>query len=929
MGATVVLFDGENVAGGAYTDLEGAYTIKAQAGEYMLVINYLSFISDSLKNISIKGGETQFFESILMPEMAANEDLAVIITARRDQASTTTLFNKKRTSVNSIDGISVDLIKRTGDPNVAAAMQRITGVTVEGGKYIYVRGLGDRYSMTTLNGAEIPGLDPNRNSVQMDIFPSALIDNIVVYKNFTPDLPGSFSGGLVNVVTKDFPDKLYMEFSATTGYNTQASLKDDFISYETGKLDFLGMDDGTRDIPRFIQDLPNGVPPISFTDKEKAYQLDEASKSFETGMTPFDKNSFLNQNYQFSLGNQYELGGRPIGFIASLSYRNTYSLYNDGRLTRWENNGTSDNPASSLLLERDLSERLGTREALWGALAKISYKPSAKSKVGLTFMHNQSGESKARSLQGPLPSDAPDLIYQTREVSYEERKLDAVQLSGEHAGGKLKVNWIGSGAFSSVNTPDLRLFNNDFVVRPGNDTIYNIQPNLYPAPFRIWRNLSEIHGNAKADFELPFNQWSGRESKFKFGLSGLAKSRDFSETRFQYSVERPLSQGYAGDPVSYFSDDNLGIQNVDTFPGYLVYDFGNHITDASEDRNIYTGQQYIWAAYLMTEIPLVDRLRLVGGIRYEGTEMQTNSNEGGYYQFDPEVGGLTFVSGPAKMQLHDVLPAAHLIFSVNEFMNFRTGYSRTLARPTFREFASFSSLTTDGSGLVTGNPGLERTLIDNFDFRWEWFPSPSEVISVSAFYKQFHNPIEVVQVPEAPNLEFTWRNVPKAETYGVEFELRKTLGFISPKLENLQFGGNLAIIRSQVDQDPSLLNLIQSVDPFRETRRPLQGQSPFAANAEIAYVNDSIGMQLSLSYNVFGDRIAVVGAAEPDVYEQSRGLLNFSISQKLGEHFSLRLRANNLLDPAFKMTQTYRDTEFIFSNYKAGRTFSLGLTYNW
>ncbi|MEM9717900.1 MAG: carboxypeptidase regulatory-like domain-containing protein, partial [Bacteroidota bacterium] len=362
LGATVRMFQDGTMKGGAYTDVEGSYTISAAPGAYTLIISYLSFINDTVEVEAIDG-EVTFTETNMFLTMEIRKDLEVVIVAKANQASDVTLFRKKLKSINTIDGVSADLAARVGAPTAAAAMTRVTGVTVEGGRYVYVRGLGDRYSLTTLNGAEIPGLDPDRNTVQMDIFPSNLIDNIIVYKNFTPDLPGSFSGGLVNVITKDFPEKFTFSLSGSAGFNSQASNEDQFLSYQTGDTDWLGFDDGTREIPGFIQGLPNGTIPnrdqVGLT-VEDAQAIETASQAFNGSMFPIFDKSGLNYNFQASVGNQFNIGRgkRPLGFIATLSYRSNYDHFVDGIERRFKN---TDSTATTLNNELNLRSNESSR----------------------------------------------------------------------------------------------------------------------------------------------------------------------------------------------------------------------------------------------------------------------------------------------------------------------------------------------------------------------------------------------------------------------------------------------------------------------------------------------------------------------------------------------------------------------------------------
>ncbi|MEM8899725.1 MAG: carboxypeptidase regulatory-like domain-containing protein [Bacteroidota bacterium] len=549
LGATIRLLSDGAIKGGAYSDIEGSYSIKAAPGTYSLIISYVSYINDTINNVIITGSEVVFYETLLFESLQIREDLAVEITARRNQASTVTLYNTKRNSINTIDGISLDLVKRTGDPNVAAAMQRVTGVTVEDGKYVYVRGLGDRYSKSLLNGAELPGLDPNRNTVQMDIFPSNLIDNILVYKTFTPDLPGDFTGGLIDVKTKDFPDRFTLSVSTSWGFNDQSSFLgegDGVPTQQNGGTDWLGQDDGTRAVPNIIQ--TGGVPSVTFdvNDEATIRQIDQASKSFETPMYPeFNGTTFMNHNHQVSIGDQFDLGGRPFGYIIGLSYRNSYSFFdgtvdldNTNRETeftfsgasqgRFKNTGTVGSPVSELNTEVALADVTSRRNVLWGTLIKLSYKPRTAHKFSVNYMRNQSGRSQATHLQGTVPVDNVGEGLNSTVLGYMERALDVYQASGDHAflDGKLKANWIVSYSQSRQDEPDLRFFASSFTFNNFTSR-YNLEINdaQYNLPSRFYRDLEEDNLNVKLDLEAPI-KFNDRDGKIKLGGSLTQKERD-------------------------------------------------------------------------------------------------------------------------------------------------------------------------------------------------------------------------------------------------------------------------------------------------------------------------------------------------------------------------------------------------------------------
>lgn len=945
LGATVRLLQDGAVRGGAYSDIEGSYSIKAAPGTYSLIVSYVSYINDTISNVIITGDEVVFNETLLFESLQIREDLAVEITARRNQASTVTLYNTKRNSINTIDGISLDLVKRTGDPNVAAAMQRVTGVTVEDGKYVYVRGLGDRYSKSLLNGAELPGLDPNRNTVQMDIFPSNLIDNILVYKTFTPDLPGNFTGGLIDVRTKDFPNQFTLSVSTSWGFNDQSSFLgegDGVPNQQGGNTDWLAFDDGTRELPQFIQDLRanGGVPTPVFDLSDPANvntlnQIDQASRSFDTNIFPTnDGNTFMNHNHQISIGDQFELGGRPFGYIVGISYRDSYSFYDGSvdvtdngsggvnfdfsgaQIGRWKNTGSAQNVSDQLNRELELADTQAGRSVLWGTLIKLSYKPRTAHKFSVNYMRNQSAETTSRSMRGNIPSDDESLGFETRVQRFLQRSLDVIQLQGDHAffDGKLKADWIASYTKSRQDDPDLRFFSNDFTLVGENQFNFSIQPNLYPEPSRFFRDLDEENIDVKLNFFVPVSM-NDKEGKIKFGGSYTFKDRSFEELIFEFAGGAAANR-YDGSPERYFADDNLGAFAQELTPNFSLAQYRIFLEDASEDRNSYIGDQTVVGTYAMAILPLTPKLKFQGGARVEITDAVTTSRDTSLTQ--------------GILDLTDILPAGNFVYALQDNMNLRAGYSRTLARPTFREFSPFVSFDFVQDFLLVGNPNLERTLIDNFDVRWEWYPTPGEVISVSGFYKDFDGPIEKVIEPRAGGSvqELTFRNVPRARALGLEFELRKNLGFIGPFFEPFQLGMNASLIRSEVDIDPAELALLRSVVPDRSADRPLYGQSPYAVNGELAYLNDSLGIKASLSYNIFGERIAVVGGINPDIYEQPRGLLNFSISKSLGNRWSARIRANNLLNPEYKFTQDYEGEEYIYQLFTVGRTYSLSFTYN-
>lgn len=906
IGATVVV---EGTSTGSASDIDGNYRIdNLSEGVYVLRVSFVSYAVKTVRDVTVKKGEVTLLDIQLSSSDVQLEEVTVTAKMERNTENSLQLLQKKSAVVQ--DGISTQLISRLGDNDAGAAVKRITGVSVEGGKYIYVRGLGDRYTKISLNNAEIPGLDPSRNTIQLDLFPSTLIDNIQVLKTFSADLPGDFTGGFVNLAAKDFPDNFLLQVSAGYTFNTNATFNSSFLADNGGKLDFLGMDDGTRQLP----DLAQGSIPrtaLAGSNAALAQQLDNTTKAFNKNLYPVENAPFLNQNYAFTIGNRLKLGGRTLGWVASLNYQSQAEYYNNGTTGRYTLSTTSAEGLNNILLAKD---RRGTRDVLLGGMLNLAYKLNENHKIGFTAMRNQSGSSLARSQEGLLPSDFSDdgsQIFQTRTLQYLQRSLNFFQFKGEHLwpdASQLKLEWHSAYTLSAQDEPDLRFFANDINYTASGDTLYAVTPSVYRVPSRFYRQFNENTLDNKVNLSFGFRQWSGLAGKVKTGFSLLLKDRQFSERRINYE---PNNATYNGNPSDYFSDANMGIVGQNQF-GYL---FGLTAQDYSELRNNYDASQSVIAAYISTDLPISRKFKANMGVRMEMTDIEVQSHDE--------------MLEAGKVKQTDFLPALNLVYEVVENMNLRSAYSRTIARPTFRELAPFFSFDFIGDFVLVGNPQLQRALIDNFDLRWEYFFRPGEMLAVSGFYKRFTNPIETVIEPSAQNTELSYRNVPNANVWGAEFEVRKKLDFVT-LLQNFSLGLNLSLIQSQVDINADELALIRATDPNAPATRPMFAQSPYLLNAVLNY-NSPKGLDMNLNFNVAGKRLVVVSAgATPDVYEQPRAMLNFAVSQKLGsnERWKITLRANNLLNSAYNATNLFNEKSFAYQQYKTGRDFGLSVQYN-
>ena len=877
---------------GAVANLDGNFTIQnLKPGIYTLKCSFISYESSIKKDIMVKSGENTSLNIRLSTTQV--QLAAATVTARHIRNTENAIVNMQMKSATSVNGISAKEISMNGDKNAAASLQRVSGVTVQDGKYIYVRGLGDRYSRTDLNGSMVPSMDPSKNNIQLDIFPGNIIENMMVYKTFSPELPGNFAGGYVDIQTKKFPEEYTLSFGGSIGYNTQSTFNSNFKTYAGGKTDFLAFDDGTRAIPT----AAHGDIPFRYEDDQR---LDHITASFNKVMEPSKKTVPFNHNFNFSVGNQKKAFSKKMGYLFSVNYNRDYRYYENG-----ENGHYTLSTANSPFLQRDLQykDSRGIDYVLWGMMGSASIELNKNSTITMNLLRNQGGSSVSRYQEGW--NNYHEVYVQTRSLLYSQRSFTSGQLLGTHKINKLEVKWMGSYSVSRQDQPDLRFFTNIYEVSPNNeDTVFVIDPAKQDVPARYWRSMKEQNMEGKLDLALPF-QFANRKTKLKFGGKYLCKDRDFSERRFDINDNNDSYNGSVGD---YLADENIGM-NAPSYPA----NYGVFVSDATQISNTYTAYQNIFAAYAMTDLHLTKKLRAVFGARMETTDIFLESANS-----DAAVGSLQNI---------DILPAVNLTFKPKKKINIRAAYTRTLARPSFRELAPYASFEFAGDYVLVGNDRLQRTLIDNVDLRFEWAMKPGELISFDVFYKRFINPIERTFNPAASNDELTFQNAESADLYGLEFEIRKNLDFVNA-LKNFKVGLNVAVVNSIVSIQQNELDVIRATDPTASSTRTMYGQAPYIVNIYINYKHKKLGLESRLVFNTSGPKLAIViSGGTPNVYEQPRNTMDFVLKKSFGQKIHLSFKAKNILNTSFKKTYSYKGKEYIYSNFKLGQTFSLGFSY--
>lgn len=914
-----VFIDGTTM--GAATDIEGRYTISNVAGgEYTVVFSMIGYAKKSVTNVKVESGKVVKLDITMSMESIQTDE--VVITAKSVQDSEAGLLIKRQKSVSVSDAISAEQISRTGSSDAADAVKQVVGASVVDGKYVFVRGLGERYSATQLNGAELPSSDPDKKAFQLDLLPANLLENITTIKTFTPDKPGNFSGGIVDVGTKNFPEKFTFSLSTGASYNTQTTGNDGYLTYSGGNTDWLGYDDGTREIPAVLNgDVQTINPVVARFDADKAQQLDTYSKAFNNTMDIGKETAPVNNSFSLSIGNKVATGEESsFGYLGSFTYGRNFSFYENGEIGRYTLTGVSTEELNNELL---LNDNKATTEASLGGLVSAAYNITSEHQVGGNVFYSRSGTQTTRYQYGKWPHqfgvDDPRTVY-NRVLEYQERDIVSYQLRGDHYLPFMlnsQFDWSAAFATTNQNEPDRRLIFSYENPQDDGTTTYNIVGSNFDDPSRYFRKLTDNANTFQANLAIPFEQWSGLKSKLKIGGYYQESDRAFEERIFSYNIPNNfVINDVNGDLTQLFSNEYNGITEVDSSGSRTRYYFGNTIEDISKPKNNYDADQTISAYYGMLELPILKNFKLIGGARYEVTEMNVVSKD--------------TTKDKGLIDEKDLLPSLNLVYQLSENMNLRFAATKTLARPNFREKAPFASKDFVNGVEVVGNPNLKRTLIENLDLRWEWFMRPGEIAAVSFFYKNLRNPIEIGydEGSTAANQIVTYTNVDLAILKGIEVEFRNRLDYIHPALSDFSIGGNLSLIDSRIDIPTDELASRRAIDSTASGTRDLQGQSKVIFNLDLSYVNYDFGTSVNLHYNIFSERLAQITAGiNPDVYEQPTPTLDLNASQDLPYNFQLKLGVRNLLNAEYKQIYRHNGQEYIYQSYTRGRTVSLGVSY--
>ena len=926
IGATSVIAGTEN---GAVTDIEGAFELKVSEGTYDIQISYTGYKNLTIEDVIVKNGEVKLLDNIqLKPDREELEEIVVKASAIRNTESALVAMKKNSTSI--MDGISAAQMKLVGDGTAIEASKRVTGVSIEDGKYIYVRGLGDRYTRTTLNEILIPGLDPDKNSLQMDIFPTSLVENIITHKNFSAELPADFTGGLVNIETKGFPEKKIFKVSGSIGYNPQQHLNKNYLTYKGGNTDFLGIDDGTRALPSGARNEQLPTP------LNRAYSKDQINafvKSFNSQLGAERKTSPVDHSLNITYGDQVQTNkndpSKKLGYIFSLTYNRDYKYWSDvtyGEYQRYKEENRNDLRYATI--QRG---EVAENTALVGVLGGVAYK-TLRSKYRLSALRLQSGTSKAGIFN--IDNDGAAVGQSgyraiSHNLEYNQRSLTNVLLAGDHsfAKDKWKLEWKLSPTWSSSDDPDIR---KTAFTQTAVDTLFVAGAGGNPS--RIWRYLDEMNASAKLDLTREYKLFN-RKALLKFGGNYTYKKRDY-EILF-YDIQFFSNQNWSSTDVSQvLNSDNI----YPNKPNSIYYQSGN----LKLNPNAYSANVNYSAFYVSNEMQPLPRLKTVLGLRGENYVQRYTGADQAYAQGNAQDG--VYLDNNEVLNAFDLFPSANIIYNLTDNQNLRFTYGRTIARPSFKELSFAQILDPITNRFFNGSlfkypdwdGKLSETRINNFDLRWEMFMKPRELISLSAFYKTFDNPIELVRIPsQQTSTEYQARNVGDGLLYGLEFEVRKELGFLSPFFSRFLATGNVTLVKSQIEMTALEYNARKEYIKAGQAinnKRDMAGQSPYVVNAGISYSDPNAGLNAGVFYNVKGPTLYIVGVGlYPDVYTEPFHSLNLSFNKTFGKEgkTSLDFKVANLLnDRSEKFFRSYNTDPQVFDSINPGMLFSLGFAHN-
>lgn len=951
----------------AETDFDGNYQFSLPAGTHTVEVQMIGF-DNKTRSVTVGAGGSESANFTL-----GIQELDVVeVEGRALNNTEASMLALQKKSGSVSDGVSAEAIKKSPDSSAGEVLKRVTGISLIGGKYVFVRGLGERYSTTELNGAPLPSPEPEQRVVPMDLFSAALIKNIRVMKTFTPENTGEFSGGLVAIETKEYPDEFTLNIGGGVGANSNTTGKA-FKQIDGGGNDYLGLYNDklglgskVRSRPEILEDLPNSI------DIQKADRFGGIPEEVVQYMGAAMNNNWdaktiqapLDRNFSFTVGDTIQIGDvSKIGYVAGTSYSRKWR-YVESEDTRY----VTASPYTKLsgdysYLTPDKTEKKKSynQKILWGNNLNLTAEIDNGQRVySKTFYAVNSDIFYNESL---IDQNYNELSFQTQTSGMVAREMVSQVFGGMHAlptsdvtPGDAILTWNYSYGEANRNDPDRkwRVWGTD---QGTLDDWVGEDPQADGT--RYWAETQDIVRTAKVDLEVPFSQWDGLVSKAKIGALNMEREKSFEADRYASAIT-----GGVTDIDYYPVPGSISMSDARFYPGSNYREF----KELGLGFDAYNARQGLHAYYAQVDMPIVPGLRFLGGARYESSKQTTrtflqkdeNSLATVRYGCASDSQFLNTVliarklcnssnNGVGEIETQDLLPSLNFTYELNKDMNLRFAYSETVTRPDLRELSEFYFAGEYKGDATAGNYDLNRTYIHNYDFRYEWYMNATDYIGAGLFHKVMSDPIEEVGY-KAPDQSIYYQktNAVSATITGIELDGRMDF------LEYFRGEVNAFFIRSRVEvMSWNKYYFIRSgiIDPnSREAvyqpsnlERPLQGQSPYVYNLKLtAFLDKEKNHSIGIYYNTFGERVRVVGTdGAPDVIEKPADIIDLVYTGNIDENFSVKASAKNITDTRYRWVQ--RDqlltkannalgydafyAEKTYKSYREGVDWSASLTY--
>ena len=872
-GAKVEVVGGTGAS--ATTDAEGQYVLELPAGTYSLRVTAPGYLPGELTELTVSSGEVTDGSTLLT---FAEASTRVEVVERLDTITTTARLVEQRQFAAAVtDGISGEEMSRLNASDVADALRRLTGIQVNQQGHVFVRGLGERYSLTRVDGASTPSPEPERRVVPLSLFGTELIDQVQVIKAYTPDLPGEFSGGSVEVHTRNFPTQPFLRAGFKQAFNTRTTFRP-FWTYPGGAWDAFGFDDGTRRIPSLVPSDRR-----LFRNLFTPEQLQEFGRAFSVNWQPtLLKRARPGQDYSLVGGGTFG----ALGLSGALAFGNDlqsrqqvfrlYTNQGDGRGTPWT--------------QYDDFE-VGREHAQLGAALHASYRISAAQRVSVRNLLVHDADKEARIFTGY--NGGTDALMRSERLDWVERQIRSTTFTGEHSTRVWNslLRWRFQWATSHRDQPDLREVL--WIQRGQRFQLFNSPDSAV----RFFGYLSEDLHEPALDWSVPFYR-SSLAGQLRLGGQLTLRKRDFWSRRFRFV------------PITARNLDLTLPANKLLAPAN-IHPTGFELREITRATDAYGAELHMASAYAMADVNLGGRWRLVAGVRVEDADQKVITED----PYNPLA-----VPVVARLRNRDALPAISLVWNLTKKQNFRLAYSRTVSRPDFRELSPFDFTDVVGGWATVGNPKLKRAAIRNVDASWEWFPGGDQVVAVSGFWKEFVDPIELMFEPGI-TLRRTYANARWARNRGFEVELRRRFQSLPHYMGQLAVVTNFAVIDSRVrvpdEQRYTVTNLV----------RPLMGQSRYVFNSVVDWSRPDWRSSCRVLLNAVSRRLAAIGTfGLEDIYQEPDVFLDLVYDLTLSEtgSWTLRFVGENLTDHQFRWTQG----GLLHQQFRLGRTFKLGFSFS-